>query len=106
MNFTNVYRAARRAVPELNLINSKKSEKRTFTGKLRFAIMERDNFRCVLCGASAKQGAELVVDHIIPFSQGGKTTLQNGQTLCTSCNNAKSDHRINTNKETNDNAQY
>ena len=93
---TNIYRAARKAVPGLNkLINDNRlAEKRTFTGKLRLQVLERDNFRCVLCGRSAEDGVTLHTDHIIPFSQGGKTTLQNAQTLCGDCNNAKSDRRI------------
>ncbi len=60
---------------------------------LRFAIMKRDKFKCVLCGRSpAKDPAvELEIDHIIPWSKGGETVLENLQTLCTECNNGKRD---------------
>ena len=34
-------------------------------------------------------GCILHVDHIIPFSKGGKTLLENLQTLCSQCNAAK-----------------
>jgi 5-methylcytosine-specific restriction endonuclease McrA len=94
---SNIFRSSRKAVPGLNsLINSQKTadRKRSFTGKLRLQIMVRDEFRCVLCGAAPDDGIKLVVDHIIPYSQGGKTTLSNGQTLCFDCNSAKSDRCI------------
>lgn len=60
--------------------------------RLRFKVMLRDNFICQHCGASpAKQlGVELHIDHIIPWSKGGETTLENLQTLCSTCNLGKS----------------
>jgi hypothetical protein len=60
--------------------------------RLRFKVMLRDNFTCQHCGASpAKQlGVELHIDHITPWSKGGETTLENLQTLCSSCNLGKS----------------
>lgn len=60
--------------------------------RLRFKVMLRDNFTCQHCGASpAKQlGVELHIDHIIPWSKGGETTLRNLQTLCSNCNLGKS----------------
>lgn len=59
--------------------------------KLRFDILRRDNFKCCACGASpAKDPAvELHVDHIIPWSKGGETTMDNLQTLCSKCNFGK-----------------
>ncbi len=60
--------------------------------RLRFKVMLKDNFTCQQCGASpAKQlGVELHIDHIIPWSKGGGTTLKNLQTLCSNCNLGKS----------------
>ena len=58
---------------------------------LRYDILNRDNFTCVLCGASAKQGVRLHVDHIIPIAKGGKSIPQNLRTLCERCNIGKSD---------------
>ena len=55
---------------------------------LRYRIMRRDRFCCVLCGATGK-GAILVLDHIIPVSKGGATTAQNLRTLCETCNRGK-----------------
>jgi hypothetical protein len=60
--------------------------------RLRFKVMLRDNFTCRHCGASsAKQpGVELHIDHVIPWSKEGETTLNNLQTLCSRCNLGKS----------------
>ena len=57
---------------------------------LRWQVFERDDFRCVCCGASAQNGAILHVDHITPRSKGGKDELSNFQTLCHVCNIGKS----------------
>ncbi len=61
--------------------------------RLRFKVLERDHFRCCICGASpAKDSSvELEVDHIKPWSKGGETVLDNLQTLCKRCNSGKSD---------------
>ncbi len=61
--------------------------------RLRFMVMQRDNFKCCACGASpaTTPGAELHIDHIIPWSKGGETTIDNLQTLCNKCNLGKSD---------------
>jgi len=55
------------------------------TGK-RYRIMERDGFKCVLCGANASTGAVLEVDHIVPVCDGGSNEDSNLRTLCHSCN--------------------
>ena len=67
--------------------------KRDVSVSLRYSVMKRDNFRCCACGASpAKDSAvELHIDHIIPWSKGGETVLDNLQTLCSKCNLGKSD---------------
>lgn len=63
---------------------------------LRFQVLKRDQFRCKLCGRSpaTELGCKLHVDHIIPFSKGGKTTFDNLQTLCSHCNIGKSNRTI------------
>ncbi|RLL55930.1 HNH endonuclease [Mariprofundus sp. EBB-1] len=60
--------------------------------RLRFKVMQRDNFTCNQCGASpAKdQSVELHIDHILAWSKGGDTVLENLQTLCSKCNLGKS----------------
>ena len=55
---------------------------------LRYRVLSRDSFRCVLCGSSPATdlNARLHVDHIIPWSKGGKTEIGNLRTLCSQCN--------------------
>lgn len=59
---------------------------------LRLKVLARDNFCCVYCGKSPSTdfGTKLHIDHITPFSKGGKTTQENLQTLCFECNLGKS----------------
>lgn len=61
--------------------------------RLRFRVMQRDNFKCCMCGASPAKDSnvELHIDHIVPWSKGGETTMENLQTLCSKCNLGKSD---------------
>lgn len=59
------------------------------TESLRYDVLKRDNFRCVICGRSASSGVELHVDHIRPVSKGGKTVMSNLRTLCSDCNKGK-----------------
>ena len=61
-------------------------ERGKVSNKMRFAVYSRDGNRCRKCGSSY----DLEVDHIFPISKGGKTVMDNLQTLCHSCNVAKS----------------
>lgn len=66
---------------------------RKISDKLRYQVLKRDNFKCCACGASPAKdfSVELHIDHIIPWSKGGETTIDNLQTLCSKCNLGKSD---------------
>lgn len=66
-------------------------QRRLMTDSLRYDVMQRDGFRCQLCGATAADGYKLHVDHIIPVSKGGKTEMGNLRTLCERCNMGKRD---------------
>ena len=61
-------------------------ERGKVTNDVRFKVMERDGHRCCKCG---RKTSKLEIDHIIPISKGGKSTMDNLQTLCHSCNAAK-----------------
>jgi len=60
---------------------------------LRHAVLKRDCFRCVQCGASPARDVQVVlhVDHIVPVAKGGRAVIENLQTLCSLCNFGKSD---------------
>ena len=61
--------------------------------RLRFRVMQHDNFACRACGRSPAHipGTVLHVDHIKAWSKGGETDLENLQTLCDRCNLGKTD---------------
>jgi hypothetical protein len=58
--------------------------------KLRYSILQRDEFKCKACGVTPNEGAKLHVDHIHPVSLGGSDDPSNLQTLCSVCNIGKS----------------
>lgn len=70
-----------------DLVSQKELE--DFTPAQKEEIMKRDNYRCVVCGKTVKDGVELHVDHIIPRSRGGTATIENGETLCAKHNYIK-----------------
>lgn len=58
---------------------------------IRFAVLERDGFRCRYCGAASADGATLHVDHIHPRAHGGdQEDMDNLVTACLDCNLGKS----------------
>ena len=75
-------------------IEYKQEFSRNISLSLRLKVLSRDNFRCVFCGKSPATdiGTKLHIDHIKPFSKGGKSILENLQTLCAECNLGKSDN--------------
>ena len=77
---------------EVSEVTQKHKTPREPNLRLRFRVLQRDQFKCCSCGASpAKDPAvELHVDHIFPWSKGGETVLENLQTLCSKCNGGKS----------------
>jgi|SRR5690606_25072320 len=76
------------------LDNKKIQPKRTTRNinlKLRFKVLLRDNFKCCYCGASPSKDPNVIlhVDHILPWSKGGETVIENLQTACSICNLGK-----------------
>jgi hypothetical protein len=63
-------------------------ERRAWERVARFVrpgILERDGYRCLLCGSDGP----LEVDHKTPLSRGGSNEETNLQTLCRECNRRK-----------------
>jgi len=56
----------------------------------RVNVLTRDGFRCQYCGAR-KRMQELNFDHVVPRSQGGRTTFENVVASCYPCNERKRD---------------
>lgn len=71
--------------------NSVAGQRQLMTPRLRQYIIKRDGYMCRNCGNSTENEPNLLleVDHIIPLSRGGKTTVENLQTLCWKCNRHK-----------------
>lgn len=57
-----------------------------FTNAQKKFILERDGYKCVVCGAGIENGAVLHVDHIKAKDFGGLAVVENGQVLCSKHN--------------------
>lgn len=91
LNFEDLEKAfSLKPILEIEYISTRE-EREKMTPGLRYDILRRDGFRCVLCGATADDGVKLHVDHIMPVSKGGKTIPSNLRTLCDRCNFGKRD---------------
>jgi Protein of unknown function DUF262/HNH endonuclease len=69
-----------------------KDDQRLFTHDQRMAIFRRDRGVCQVhlkCAGQECSWDGWEADHKHPWSQGGKTTVQNGQVACLACNASK-----------------
>ena len=74
----------------INKDGIKHTTKREPSARLKVQVLMRDGNRCRLCGVECNDGLHNIhFDHIIPWSKGGETTLENLQVLCSDCNLAK-----------------
>lgn len=64
------------------------SARKAIGKRARFAILERDGYRCRYCGAEASE-AKLHVDHVLAVARGGTNDLHNLVTACQDCNLGK-----------------
>lgn len=92
LDIANLERFVSYLYSQVQIKKTMKYQRALMTEKLRTTIKERDNYTCQKCGVSITQEPHLLleIDHIIPISKNGKTTLDNLQTLCWKCNRAKS----------------
>ncbi|MFC7402863.1 DUF222 domain-containing protein [Citricoccus sp. GCM10030269] len=71
--------------PETGQLVQMDSQRREFSGLLRrMVILREDTCRTPWCDAQIKH-----IDHVVPYREGGKTTLSNGSGLCERCNYTK-----------------
>jgi hypothetical protein len=76
------------AVPDIE----QRDDQRLFSGEQRLAIFRRDAGTCqirIKCDGVKCEWDAWQADHKVPWTQGGKTTVENGQVACPACNSAK-----------------
>jgi len=66
----------------------KHKTKRFPSERLKVQVLMRDGNKCRLCGVTVT-GENIHFDHIIPWSKGGETVLENIQVLCEKHNLSK-----------------
>lgn len=71
---------------------------RMVSPSIRFKILERDNFTCIYCGNKSTE-AKLHLDHIVPHSRGGETTIHNLAAACSDCNLGKKARKLSSEQE-------
>lgn len=69
--------------------NEKHLNIRAFDNRERRQMYEKQEGICTICKEHF-QIEEMHADHIVPWSRGGKTSIDNGQMLCRDCNLQKS----------------
>lgn len=89
--YSQVFEMYNIACSKLEFKETKEYQRKLMSPSLRYDILKRDGFKCVICGSTSEDGIKLHVDHITPVSKGGKTVPENLRTLCDSCNLGKSD---------------
>ena len=52
----------------------------------RLAIYLRDGLACCYCGEGTEDGAQLTLDHLVPYIKGGLNEASNLITACNRCN--------------------
>jgi len=80
--------AVRSRAAKLTTDKIQPEDRRDLSIGLRFKVLQRDRFKCVLCGDHPARNTDCIlhVDHVIPWSKGGKTREDNLRTLCATCN--------------------
>jgi hypothetical protein len=66
---------------------------RTVNVTLRFEVLRRDNFHCTYCGRGPPDTV-LHIDHVVPWSAGGRTVIDNLRTVCLDCNLGKGANKL------------
>jgi|GEM_PF-5225450 5-methylcytosine-specific restriction endonuclease McrA len=79
---------SRGRIDRSHLIKERKAGefRKSISTKTRYFVLNRDNFSCVDCGFTAKDGKLLDMDHIIRPEDGGDNSIDNLVTRCRECN--------------------
>lgn len=91
-------RVIRRILIIFNLVSSilgddgTNKESRTFDPALKLPLAERQNYICPLCNNKIVDIEQCEIDHILPYSLGGKTIFENAQLVHMICNRHKSNN--------------
>lgn len=67
------------------------NDRRLFTAEEKKKLYESGDKKCAICGNLILSIDDCEIDHIIPFTKGGKTELSNAQIAHRICNREKSD---------------
>lgn len=86
--FNLAIKKGRKSYEHLRRTIKSRDMRKGITPKLRYQVLQRDKFRCVLCGKDAKE-EHLEIDHIKPVVYGGTNDFDNLRTLCSECNKGK-----------------
>lgn len=82
------YREAIARIIQAKEDSFKKINKRSAKQSLKSIILDRDDYKCRYCGVKVEKKDP--VDHVIPYSLGGKTDESNLVACCKACNSKKS----------------
>ena len=78
--------------------NEHKLNLRFFDKNDKMKMFAEQKHRCPICHGNGHDTQynfeDMEADHIVPWSKGGKTTLENGAMLCSSHNNFKSNKKV------------
>jgi len=77
-------------VPEIIVLSRYDKVPRRRVAFSRRNLYRRDNYTCHYCGRRPTHG-RLTIDHVVPRSQGGRTSWENCVLACEECNKRKSD---------------
>ncbi len=80
-------------IPEVIVLNVYDSVPRHRVAFSRRNIYKRDRFQCQYCGAKPPL-TELTVDHVLPRSEGGRSTWGNCVLACLRCNRRKANRTL------------
>jgi 5-methylcytosine-specific restriction endonuclease McrA len=78
-------------VPAVIMLNDY-FKKKSYVRFSKANVFLRDEFLCQYCGIGVNRKTA-TLDHVLPFSHGGKTTWENSTTSCSKCNSLKGNNR-------------